>query len=140
MKLTARAVASLELPAGKTDHIAWDDDIPGFGLRIRAGGSRSYVFQFKIGSQQRRMTLGAVSAIDIGQARKTAQNLYAQVRLGQDPAGAKAAARAVATETFVAVSRQFLAFQANNRRHRSYLEIQRHLLKYAAPLHGLQLS
>jgi len=140
MKLTSKVVTALMLPAGKTDHIVWDADIPGFGLRMREGGTRAFVFQYKLGERQRRITLGAASAIGIDRARETAKDLYAQVRLGQDPAGVKAEARVAATETFAAVSRQFLAFQANNRRHRSYLEIQRHLSKYAAPLHGLQLS
>src|SRR5262249_49663384 len=140
MKLTAKSIAGLQLPVGKTDHIAWDDDIPGFGLRMRAGGNRSYVFQFKLGGRQRRMALGTVTAIDIGQARETAKDLYAKVRLGQDPAGAKAEAKVRAAETFEAVSRRFLDYQSKHLRPGSYTEVQRHLLKYAAPLHGLLLT
>ena len=41
MKLTAKGIRGLQLPEGKMDHLFWDDDIPGFGLRLRAGGSRS---------------------------------------------------------------------------------------------------
>jgi integrase len=140
MKLTAKTVASLELPPGKSDHIEWDDDVPGFGLRLRAGGSRGYVLQYKQGGQQRRISIGAVTAIDIGRARDTAKDIYAKVRLGQDPAGAKAEARVMATETFEAVARRFLDYQSKRRRPRSFLEIQRHLLKYSAPLHGLHLT
>jgi hypothetical protein len=40
MRLTAKAI-DLPLPKGKLDHIEFDDDIPGFGLRIRDGGSRT---------------------------------------------------------------------------------------------------
>jgi len=36
------------------EKIVFDDDIPGFGVRLRAGGSRSWVFQYKIGQQHRR--------------------------------------------------------------------------------------
>jgi integrase len=140
MKLTAKTVGGLELPPGKRDHIAWDDDVPGFGLRMRAGGSRSYIFQYKVGAQQRRIALGAVTAIEIGRARETARDFYAAVRLGVDPAGAKAESRIAAAETFAAVGRQFLDHQRRHRRPRSFLEIQRHLLKYSAPLHGLQLT
>lgn len=140
LRLTAKNIANLELPPGKTDHIHWDDDVPGFGLRMRAGGSRSYVFQFKIGTQQRRMALGTVTALDIGQARETAKDLYAKVRLGQDPAGAKAQARTMAAETFGAISRRFLDYQGRHLRPRSFIELQRHLLKYAAPLHPLHLT
>jgi integrase len=140
MKLTPKTIVGLELPPDKSDQIVWDDDVPGFGLRMRAGGTRAFVFQYKLGDRQRRITLGAASAIDVGRARESAKDLYAQVRLGQDPAGAKAEARIAATETFAAVSKRFLAYQEKNRRPRSYLEIQRHLLKYAAPLHGMQLT
>ena len=40
MKLTAKTIAGIRLPAGKTDHIEWDDDLPGFGLRLRGSGDR----------------------------------------------------------------------------------------------------
>jgi len=79
-------VRSAELPAGKSEAIFFDDDIPGFGLRLRAQGSRSFIFQYKLGTKGRRMALGAASALTITEARKTAGTLYARVRLGQDPA------------------------------------------------------
>jgi Arm DNA-binding domain len=99
VKLTATSVRALALPAGKGDYIVFDTDVPGFGLRLRAEGSRGFVFQYKIGSKQRRMALGAASAISIGDARKTAERLYAQAKLGLDPAGDKAEAKAAASET-----------------------------------------
>ena len=40
MKLTAKTITAVGMPAGKTDHIEWDDDLPGFGLRLRASGDR----------------------------------------------------------------------------------------------------
>ena len=55
MKLTAKAIRGAELSAGKTDQLFWDDEIPGFGLRLRAGGSRNWVFQYGIGEKQRRL-------------------------------------------------------------------------------------
>ena len=52
MKLTSKAVAALTLPSGKDDHIEWDDDLPGFGYRLRLNkGSgkvgRSWVVQYR---------------------------------------------------------------------------------------------
>jgi hypothetical protein len=58
MKLTQPVVNGLALPPGKTDAIFFDDDVPGLGLRLRAGGKRSWIFQYQIGTKQRRMTLG----------------------------------------------------------------------------------
>src|SRR5260370_40944843 len=39
MKLDAKAIARLALPAGKTDAIYFDRDMPGFGLRLRDSGN-----------------------------------------------------------------------------------------------------
>jgi len=54
MKLTKVNIAKVAVPSGKTEIIAFDDDVPGFGLRVRAGGSRQWIFQYRQGSKQRR--------------------------------------------------------------------------------------
>jgi hypothetical protein len=137
MKLTARTTSTLALPAGKTDHIEFDDDIPGFGLRLRASGARSWVFQYRVGAKQRRMALGSVSAISVGKARDTAADLHARVRLGQDPAMDKEATRLAATDTIGALVDVYLKARKSELRTRSYAEVERHLketLQAAAPL------
>lgn len=58
MKFTQRDIAGLSVPAEKPEAIFFDDEIAGFGLRLREGGSRSWVFQYKIGSKHRRITFG----------------------------------------------------------------------------------
>ena len=60
MKLTLNTISKIDT-GGKADFIAWDDDLPGFGLRIREGGSRNYIVQYKIGKQNRRMTIGSTN-------------------------------------------------------------------------------
>src|ERR1700675_311418 len=94
MKLTAKNVRTEPLKKGKSEAIVFDDDVPGFGLRLRDGGSRTVVFQYKIGAKHRRMALGWVAAVDFGTTRKTAEKLYARVKLGEDPAGDKAETKA----------------------------------------------
>jgi Arm domain-containing DNA-binding protein len=111
MRLTVSNVRSLTLPAGKNEALVFDDDLPGFGLRLRAGGSRTWIFQYAIAGKQRRLTIGKTSAIDFTKAKDTAKNLYAQVRLGGDPAGEKAAAKVHTGETFQAAARAFLERQ-----------------------------
>src|SRR5262249_504006 len=128
------------LPDGKKDHLWWDDDVAGFGVRLREGGSATYVFQYAIGSRQRRMSLGATSAIDISRARDTAKDLYARVRLRGDPAGDKAEARHKAAETFGALVGRYLTHKRPHVRVHSYGEIERHLLRQSRSLHGLQLT
>ena len=88
MKLTtAKKVEAIQLPKGKSDYIEFDDDIPGLGLRIREGGSRTWIFQYRIGSKQRRMVLGSAKSaqLNLAEIRKTASKLHGRVVLGQDP-------------------------------------------------------
>ena len=82
MKFTTRDVASLKLPDGKSDAIYWDDDIAGFGLRIRAGGSRVWIYRYRVGRRQRSLVLGSATAVPLALARKNAGELEAKVRLG----------------------------------------------------------
>jgi hypothetical protein len=72
MKLSPHAVRTEQLGAGQSERIIFDDDIPGFGLRLRERGSRTFVFQYKLGAKQRRITLGTASALAISKVRKTA--------------------------------------------------------------------
>ena len=139
MKLSQKTIATLALPAGKTETIVFDEDLPGFGVRVRVGGTRSWIFQYKIGNQNRRITLGSLAALTPARARETAGDLHAAVRLGRDPAGEKTEGRTRAAETMGAVVQSYLTYQSGHLRPRSYVEVERHLLRYCKPLHGLQL-
>ena len=83
MKLTKAAVAGLSMPAGADEKIYWDDDIPLFGVRLRKGGSKSWVFWYRLGgrtSPLRKIGLGATSAMSAAEARAEAAKLYAKSR------------------------------------------------------------
>ena len=140
VKLTATVVRALALPEGVKDHTWFDTDVKGFGLRLRESGASRWVFQYKFGSQHRRMVLGATSELSVGDARKTAELLKARVRLGQDPATEKADARVKAAETFGATLPAYLAHQRATLRPRSYPDVERHLLSNAKLLHPMQLA
>jgi integrase len=140
MKLTAATIKALTLPPGASDKTFWDDELGGFGLRLRTGGSRNWVVQYDIGSKSKRITLGTTAMLDIGTARAKAKDLLASVRLGGDPASEKREARAKAAETFGAILPRYLAKQQGERRARSFKELERHLVKYARPLHPRALT
>jgi integrase len=140
MKLTQRNIGTITVPPGKSEVIAFDDDIPGFGLRVYAGGSATFIFQYRIGAVQRRMKLGSAKAISVQDARKTASQLHGRVCLGQDPANEKAEARASVAETFGAILRPYLVRKQSELKARSFEECQRHLMVHGKPLHGLQLA
>ena len=142
MKLTKAAVTGLTLPAGCDEKTYWDDDIPLFGVRLRKGGSKGWVFWYRLGgraSPLRKIGLGATSAVSAAEARAEAVKLYARAQLGQDPAGEKAENIVRAGETVKSMLGIFLARQAKRLKPRSYAEVERHLLIQAKPLHQLQL-
>jgi integrase len=135
MRITPTVAKRLALAPGGRE-IEFDDELPGFGLRR---GSR-WIFQYKVGRKHRRLTFGRYPVLDAVKARQRAAELHAMVRLGQDPAGAKAAARAHAEESFEACVRKYLPWQRQQVRPISYIENERHLLRNLAPLHGLPID
>jgi integrase len=141
MKLTQASIERLALPAGKSEAIIFDDDVPGFGLRIREGGSRTFIVQYALGGRQRRMTIGTAKILDAAKARQTARNLLARVRLGHDPAAERTEARVRASdEPLGAIIGHFLARQERRLRPRSYDDSRRYLERYLKPLHELHLA
>lgn len=139
MKLTDKSVAAVALPAGRSEAFFWDSDVPGFGLRVR-GNSRTYVVQYKIGAKHRRMTLGVVTAMTAAAARDRARDIYARVRLGEDPAGAKSEARHKAGQTFGNAVRDFLDVKSRQLRPSSYADLRHGLQTHAKTLDGLQVE
>jgi integrase len=140
MKLTKINIAKVVVPSGKSEIIEFDDDVPGFGLRVRSGGSATWIFQYRQGSKQRRLSLGSAAAITAHDARERATELHARVRLGEDPAGQKIESRTRAAETLGPVLKPYLAHKKPALKGRSYEETERHLLTHARRLHGLQLN
>jgi integrase len=140
MKLTTASIKQLVLPPGVADRIFFDDDIGGFGVRLRAGGSASYVVQYDLGGKSRRVTLGPTALLDQGVARAKAKDLLAQVRLGGDPAADKRMRRAQAAETFGAQLRRYLTAHQQDWRPQSFKQVERRLFKLARPLHPLPLT
>ena len=138
-------VAALALPEGKSDHLIPDDRVPGLALRLRDGGSRTWIFSYRIGRRQRRMTLGPITALSVQEARRLATTLFAKVKLGVDPAQDKEDAKLQAAETVKAKLPLFLARQQDRvrdgkLRQRSYIEIERHLLVHVKRLHAKALG
>jgi integrase len=140
VKLTQRLVDSIALPAGKADAVHYDDALPGFGLRIRDGGSRMFVVQYKLGTQHRRMTLGSTAHLRLDDARAKARDILAAVRLGQDPAGEKAQAVAALADRCETHIRRYLARQKTKLRPSSYIRAEAHFLDHWKPLHALAIT
>jgi integrase len=144
MKLTSKAVAALMLPSGKTDAIFFDDDLPGFGYRLRQSGDkvgRSWVAQYRHAGQTRRITLGPASVLSSEQARGEAKRILAQAALRQDPAAERKRRASADRFTFTTLAEQYLAAKKPVVRARSFSETQRYLQSsYFKSLHNIPVD
>ncbi|MDP6351337.1 MAG: Arm DNA-binding domain-containing protein, partial [Alphaproteobacteria bacterium] len=59
MKFTQRSIEALTSD-GK-DLLMWDDTTPGFGVRVKPSGHKSYLVQYRKGATSRRITIGPCS-------------------------------------------------------------------------------
>jgi integrase len=140
MRLTTSTIATLSLGDGEADRIWFDDEVPGFGLRIRNTGSRTWVYQYKIQRRTRRVVIGKVSAIKLAKAREIAADYHARVRQGGDPVTEKRVQIERASHTFGPLAEQYLERRKTALRPRSWTATALYLQKHAAPLHTLPVD
>ncbi|MFA4940006.1 tyrosine-type recombinase/integrase [Brevundimonas sp.] len=84
------------LATRQTDYVEWCGDLPGFGVRVRPSGSKSFIVQYDFGGRNgvtRKVTVGKADKITLAEARKQAQAILAKAELGGDEAGERAKRR-----------------------------------------------
>jgi integrase len=141
VRLTKTNIERLALPAGVNDRIIFDAALPGFGLRLRDGGKRTWVVQYRVGTKQRRVTLGTVETLDADEARKRAKCALSKVHLGHDPQLEKAEARAQSAVTLGSIVERYLKERAAKRlKPRTLTEVTRSLREHWKPLHATPLT
>jgi integrase len=140
MRLTQTGLVRIALPAGMDDKIFFDEELPGFGLRVRAGGSRKFVVHYRQGGAQRRHTIGAANVLTLDEARKRARKILVAVDDGKDPAAEKASKRVASALTFSKVMEDYLEARQPGMKPRTHEEYSRHLRKHWKPLHGLAIG
>ena len=140
MRLTTANLTTLGLDAAQTDRIVFDDDVPGFGLRIRKAGSRMWVFQYKVARATRRIVIGKASAIKPARAREIAAEYHARVCQGGDPVTEKRVQVQRAAYTFSILAQRYLEQREAKLRPHSFAAVKRHLINLASPLHSLPID
>src|SRR5262245_26773942 len=89
-RLTKKIVETVNLPTTGALTL-WDSDpkARGFGLRVYAGGAKSFFINYRIAGRERRHTIGSYPTWSVDAARERAKELRRKVDNGHDPAGEK---------------------------------------------------
>lgn len=130
-----------KVPKGQRDVLVFDDAMPSFFIRKFESGKASFGVQFRVGRQQRRISLGPVVPKALAQARKAAHEAIAQAKLGKDLVKAKKAEAALGRTSVGALIPKYLAARENapekdRPRPRTLAEAKRYLEGYWTKLHG----
>jgi len=76
-----------ELAPRDKEYTAWDQEIRGLGVRVRASGYKSYVLFLRIGHPRKlhKWTIGPTSDYSLKEARSLAKSFRRKARRGDDP-------------------------------------------------------
>jgi integrase len=145
MKLDAKTIPQLKLPQGKNDFIFWDEDLSGYGYRLRRTADKvrgSFVAQYRQRGATRRFLIGSAEKLSPSQAREQAKRVLASVELGHDPQQEKEdKRRKQVAHSMEAIVQDYLALKAKELRPRSLVEITRYLTgDYFQPLFADDIS
>jgi integrase len=132
--LTAAAVERIRAPtSGQIDH--FDQGYPGLALRVSYGGSKTWVYFYRLFGKQKRLTLGRWPSMSLSAAREAWRNARTTIDKGESPKHQRPAQ----ASSFVAVADEWLKRdQAHNR---SYAVVKRNIERCVLPAwEGRQIS
>jgi integrase len=103
-KLTETMITKARAPA-TGQLVLWDTHVRGFGVRVLAGGSKTYWYQYRPrGSRKARMVrIGTFPSVALADARRAAKVLAGQVAHRRDPAQELAETKRRASSTLRAL-------------------------------------
>jgi integrase len=83
-RITERTIVSLKTPKSG-NIICYDPEVHGFGVRVTAGGVKSFVLNYRIHGRERRFTIGRHPDLTATAARDQAITWRARIAQGEDP-------------------------------------------------------
>jgi len=141
-KLTDPIIKRLRAPAvGK--EITYDTEVKGFGCRVYASGTRTFVLNYRTrGGRERRITIGSFPDWNTAAARKEAAELKKSIDRGGDPLGELKAHRGAPTvndlcDRFIA---EYLPRKRSSTQHTYRLQIENEIRPVLARLKVSELA
>lgn len=127
--------ATVAVPDGRTSVLVFDSKLKGFFLRVANTGVSTYGVDYRVLGRRRRMSLGpATSATALTAARRTAEKVLAQAKLGQDVLAIRENGEAKPLLSFDRLTRIFLDQAKGRLRARTHSEWTRYLTGHLSPL------
>ncbi|MBI3795541.1 MAG: site-specific integrase [Deltaproteobacteria bacterium] len=118
---------------GKQWCVAWDAEVPGFGVRVHPGGRKVFILRYRTSGgrrgRKRFLTLGPYGTLTLDQARKLARQHLGDVLRGEDPVQKKEQSLG---ETVESLCQMYLERHAMKKR--SARDDHRRIAKYILPL------
>jgi integrase len=86
MNLTLNRIYNLKCPPGKHDVLVFDGEQRGLAVRVTASGGKTFLAQYTVRGQKRRIPLGSCQAVSLARARDSVRKIMGDVANGMDPA------------------------------------------------------
>lgn len=97
-KITKKFVDGCDKNFVGNEKTFWDDELSGFGIRVRSSGRKSFIVQYRNShGRARKATLGTYGVLTPHEARTQAKQILGLVASGQDPAREKQSIRSKGT-------------------------------------------
>jgi integrase len=116
------------------------DRVTGLALRLRAGGSRRWMFFYRFSGKQQRINIGDATATDLEAARKKARQFRVALDNGENPKFEKISKLVAAKLTLQKVIDDYLDVRAADMKPRALEGSRRHLKGQWKSLHGYPLA
>jgi Arm DNA-binding domain len=125
MRLTLNRIEGLKCPPEKRDVLVFDNEQRGLGVRVMAGGGKTYLAQYNWHGRKRRIPLGSCRALSLAKARDAVRAIMGDVAKGIDPAAERKRAKAHEALTLSALLTDWQALHLAGKRPRYAAEAVR---------------
>lgn len=84
-------------PVTGKHYYVWDDQVPGFGLRVLPSGNKTFIVQYRFGKRVQKLIIGRYPVFTADGARDEAIEILQEVRRGKNPKAKRIAPKDIST-------------------------------------------